>query len=171
MFAKAARNILSMRVKEFIEKYGNLLPPYGVIVEDENVEKVLDMIKEGKHYIIVIDKHGKVRGMVTYLDLLLAMGGPKAVAAFMPFASLASSLRKIKLSSSVLPKVLVKRIIERHPHYIRLDSTVEEAVDAMYRDHIYHVVIVDEKGRAKGILTAHAIFRAVMEEIKAEEEK
>lgn len=171
MFMKAAKNVLSMRIRDFIEKYSDLLPPYGIITEDESVEKVLDMVKEGKHYIIVVDKRGRVRGIVTYLDLLLALGGPpKAVAAFMPLASMASSLRKIKLSSEVLPKVLVKRIMERHPHHVKLTNTVEDAIDAMSRDHTYHAVIVDEKGRAKGVLTAHAIFRAVIKEARAESE-
>ncbi len=171
VFSKITRDILSMSIKEFIDKYKDLLPSYGVVTEDDSIEKVLELVRENKHYIIVVDKHGKLRGIVTYLDILLALGGPKPTAAFLPFSSIASALRKVKLSSEVLPKVLVKRIMERTPHHIGLEDTVEEAIDMMEKYHIHHLIVVDKKGTAKGIVTAHAIFRAVVKEIESEKIK
>jgi len=166
-FSKAARKILSLKVEDFISKYRDLLPQYGVVGEEENIAKIIELIGNNKHYIIVVDKKNKLRGIITYLDVLLMLGGPKATAVFLPLSSIASSLRRIKVSSDVLPRISVRKIMEREPHRVKLEETIEEAIDVMEKSHTHYVVVVDKEGKVKGIITAHAILRAVLEEMKS----
>lgn len=166
VFAKIARRILSMRISEFMERYGSLLPAYGTISESDSIESAIRMVKCGKHYIVVVDSKGRVKGVLSYLDILLAMGGRRAIASFSPLASLALSLGRIKVPPGILIKAAVRDIVERRPHYLKDEESVEEAVDVMFNDRLYHVVVVDRNGRPRGVLTAHAIFRAIMKELE-----
>ena len=161
-FMKAVSRVMSMRVSEFIKRYKDLLPPFDFIAEDDSVEDLLKLVREGKHYIIVIDRRGRLRGIVTYIDLLLMFGKPKA--AFLPFSSIATSFGKVKVPTETLLKIPVARVMERLPQYIRLDETVEDAATIMHMNNIHHVVIVDEEDMVWGLMTAHSIFRAILRE-------
>ena len=168
-FMKAVSKVLSMKVSEFIRKYKDLLPSFDFVTEDDNVEDLLRLIKEDKHYIIVIDKHGRLRGIITYIDILLMFGKPKS--AFLPFSSITTSFSKVKVSVDTLLKISIARVMERLPQHIRLNETVEDAATVMHMNNIHHVVIVDENDMVWGLMTTHSIFRAILRESGIEEKK
>ena len=168
-FMNAVRKVLSMKISEFIRKYRDLLPQFDFITEDDRVEDLLRLVREGKHYIIVIDKRGRLRGIVTYVDILLVFGKPKS--AFLPFSSITTSFSKIRVPADSLLKIMVSRVMERLPQHIRLDESVEVAATVMHMNNIHHVVVVDRSDMVWGLITAHSIFRAILREAGIEERR
>ncbi len=161
-FIDAVNKVMAMKVSEFIKNYKDLLPPYDFVAEDDSVEDLLKFVEEGKHYIIVIDRRGRLRGIVTYIDLLLIFGKPKT--AFLPFSSIATSFSKIKVPAETLLRIPVARVMERLPQHVKLDETIEDATIIMHMNNVHYVVIVDVEGMVWGLLTAHSIFRAILRE-------
>jgi len=168
-FIDAVNKVMAMKVSEFIKNYKDLLPPFDFVAEDDSVEELLKFVEEGKHYIIVIDRRGRLRGIVTYIDLLLIFGKPKT--AFLPFSSIATSFSKIKVPTESLLRMPVAKVMERLPQHVRLDEKVEDATIIMHVNNIHHVVIVDEEGMVWGLMTAHSIFRAILREAGIERKK
>lgn len=161
---KGAEKVLSMSLRDFVKLFKDLIPPFDYVMEDDTLEIVLKRLFEGKHYIIVLDHRGRLKGLITYLDLVTLFS--KASMKSMPYAF--SSLREL-LKGAGVPlgahgEVLARDLMERLPHWVYVDETVEDAVHLMHRDKCYHAVIRDREGMVYGVITYHSIFRAIVRE-------
>ncbi len=168
-FINAVNKVMTMRVSEFIKNYKDLLPPFEFVTEDDSVGDLLKFVREGKYFIIVIDRKGRLRGIVTYIDLLLALGRPRS--AFLPFSSIATSFSRVKVPTEALLGMPVAKVMERLPQHVRLDERVEDVTTIMHTNNINHVVVVDKKGMVWGLITAYSIFRAILREAGIERKK
>ncbi|RLE54649.1 MAG: hypothetical protein DRJ40_10450 [Thermoprotei archaeon] len=161
--AQALENILMMTVGEFIERYRDLLPRFTMISETETLEKVLEHIYNGYHYIVVTDHRGRVRGVVYHLDLIYSIGHPH----FEQIPALLNILhfrRRIKVPIDVLLKTPVDEIMRRTPPCIKEDKLVSDSVDLMHKVHRSYVIVMSKSDEVRGIVTAHSILRAALRE-------
>ena len=164
-FYKALENILKMKLSEFIEKYRQVMPKYRVIDEDTNMSEIVKLFREDIPYLIIVDKKGRIRGVVSYIDFLHMFGRRKTTALSAPFSSVSRSLRRSRPSLSTFSQLLASDIAHSSPPHLSLDSTVEEAIQHMHASDQNYVILVSDTGEVEGVLTLHAIFRAVLREV------
>ncbi len=161
---KGASKVLGMKVKNFIRRYRDLTPMYDYVVEDDPLSNILRQVLQGKHYVIVIDSKGRLKGLITYDDILILLGQTSLAKHHIPF----TGPRRLVKGSGLRPedegKIKARDIMDRLPHCVPADDTVAEAVALMERDATQHAVVTDEKHMVYGVLTTHSILRAILKE-------
>ncbi len=165
-FSSILEQILQMKLGEFIKRYRDLLPGFEIVHEDEVISRVFDLMAHGKDYIIVIDSRGRLRGTVTYIDILMHMGRKEERVLITALASIAGTLKRSRIPSDTLSKLKVSIISTPMPPHVSTEQTVLEALHAMETSDSHYVVVLTPDGAVVGILTAHAVFRAAMQELR-----
>jgi len=161
-FYQAIENILKLRIDEFMKRYSDLLPGFALIDEDEEVNRVLDLLRKGKHYIIVVDSKRRMKGIISYIDFMLMFGRRRTTALSAPFSSVGRSLRRSRMPLETFVNLSASDIMSRLPPHVWLDSQIEEALKYMSSTGSNYAVVTARDGTVMGIITAHAIFRAVL---------
>lgn len=161
---KGASKVLSMKVKNFIRKYRDLTPLYDYVVEDEPLSNILQHVLQGKHYVIVIDSKGRLKGLITYDDILILLGQTSLARHHIPFTGPRRLIKGSGLRPEDEGRIRAKDIMDRLPHCVPANDTVAEAIALMERDGTQHAVVTDEKHMVYGVLTTHSILRAVLQE-------
>ena len=163
-FYQAIETVLAMKLTEFMEKYRDLLPRFALVEEEMEMAKVLDLLRSGKHYIIVVDKRNRVKGIISYIDFMLMFGRRRSTAMFAPFSSVSRSLRRSRMPYETLIGLSASDIMTILPPHLWTDSRVEDALKYMSSAGTNYAVVTTREGVVVGIVTAHAIFRAVLKE-------
>lgn len=166
MFSSILEQILQMKLGEFIKRYRDLLPGFEIVHEDELISRVFDLMAHGRDYIIVVDNKGRLRGTVTYIDILMHMGRKEERVLVTALASIAGTLKRSRIPSDTLGKLRVSMISTPMPPHVSTDQTVTEALHTMETSDSHYVVVLTPDGAVVSILTAHAVFRAAMQELR-----
>jgi len=161
---RGAEKVLSMKLRDFVRLFKDLIPPFDYVMEDDPLEEVLKLLFGGKHYIIVLDRRGRLKGLITYIDLVTLFSKAAIKSAQHAFGSLRELLKSAGVSIGTHGEILAGDLMERLPHWVFIDETVEDAIDLMHRDRCYHAVIRDKEGMVYGVITYHSIFRAIVRE-------
>ncbi|MCD6324510.1 MAG: CBS domain-containing protein [Desulfurococcales archaeon] len=161
---KGAEKVLSMTLREFVKRFKDLIPSFDYVMEDDSLDEVLKLLFKGKHFIIVLDKKGKLRGLITYLDIVTLFSKASAKAIPTAFGSIRELLKGAGVTLGSENRVRASELMERLPHWTDVDETVDEALRLMRRDRYYHTVIKDREGMVYGVLTYHSIFRAIIKQ-------
>ncbi len=161
---KGAGKVLGMKVRDFIRKYRDLTPMYDYVVEDDPLSNILRQVLQGKHYVIVIDSKGRLKGLITYDDILILLGQTSLAKHHIPF----TGPRRLVKGSGLRPedegKIKARDIMDRLPHCVPANDTVAEAVALMEREGTQHAVVTDRECMVYGVLTTHSILRAILRE-------
>ncbi len=116
---------------------------------ETNVLEALELMRENKIRRLPVVENGKLKGMVTQLDLLRISPSP------------ATSLSVFELNY-LLSKMMVKEAMTSDPIVVAADATVEEAALIM-RDHQVGGLPVVQDDKLVGIITETNIFDAFIE--------
>ena len=131
---------LEMKLLEIIHE----LPKVIAVEEDMPIEIFIDSTKKRKtDAAIVIDRKGKISGIVTKLDLLKVLRPvlPHGVRIFsMPL--------KVRIE-----KITIKEIMSPNPIMLPETAKVKDAVELMNKYRISHVIITDITGKPKAIIS------------------
>lgn len=117
---------------------------------DTPVAVARDIMKREKfHRLPVIDKQGRVMGMVTEKDILYASPSP------------VSTLDVYEIHS-LLAKLTVEKVMTRNPVTCDPDLTIEEAARLMSDNNISGLPVI-QKGILTGIITESDLFKTFVE--------
>jgi acetoin utilization protein AcuB len=107
---------------------------------DASVGQAIDLLNNKHVSMLPVTMEGKLVGVVTKLELR-----PFAPNGSFSFGGVDPSL--------ILRRIKVSDIMSRAPITVPLDYTVEEAADAMLRNEVPGLVVVDNSHRAMGVFT------------------
>jgi len=161
-FYSALEEVLKMKIENFLEQHKDVLPKFEVVHENKSVEEVLKHLREDKHYIIVIDRKGKMRGIITYIDFMIMFGKKRTTALFAPFSSVTRSLKRAHMPLKTLAELKASDIMNIAPPHVWNHSKVEDALNNMSKTGNNFAVVIAKGEKVVGIITAHAIFRAII---------
>ena len=161
-FYAALKEVLNMRISDFLKEFPDVLPRFEYVLENENIENVLKYLKDGIHYLIVVDKKKKMRGIITYIDFMIMFGKKRTSALFAPFSSATRALRKTHVPFKTLSEMKASDIMFIAPPCVSETSKVENALNNMSKTGNNFTVVVKDRNEISGIITAHSIFRAIM---------
>jgi acetoin utilization protein AcuB len=99
----------------------------------------------------VVDRHGKVVGIVTLGDVRSAE------------PSAASTLSVWEMNN-LLSKLKISEIMTRDPVTISQEATISTVAEIMLEQKFSGLPVVDEQGKLAGIITESDIFRLVVRE-------
>lgn len=120
------------------------LPKAIAVEEDMPIEIFIDSIKKRKtDAAIVIDRKGKISGIVTRLDLLKVLKPvvPHGVRIFsMPL--------KVRVE-----KITIKEIMSPNPIMLPETAKIRDAIELMNKYRISHVIVTDTAGEPKAIIS------------------
>jgi len=129
-FYTALEEVLKMKIANFLKEFSDILPKYEHILENESIENILKYLKDGIHYLIVTDRKGKMRGIITYIDFMMMFGKKRSTALFAPFSSVTRSLRKARMPLKTLSEMKASDImcIAVHLNRVFIYQTVSGTV-------------------------------------------
>lgn len=121
--------------------------PVVTIQPDLPFQEALRLMRE-KHFrrLPVVDKHGKLIGIVSERDLLYASPSP------------ASSLSVWEVNY-LLSKIKIDRLMSTSVITTTAETTVEDAAHLMVENRVGGLPVVDDQNRPIGIITETDIFR------------
>lgn len=108
------------------------------------------MIEHGIRHLPVVDREGRVRGVVAFEDLRAALPVPVSLT-----CPLDASLRERMLD------IAVSDVMSESAVTIEADSDLQEAVDRMLDGRFGCLPVVDERGHLDGILTQSDLLEAL----------
>ncbi len=121
--------------------------PYTVSL-DKSISEVLDIMSATKvHRLPVVDKSGKLLGLLT--ESLILSNTPNS----------STSLSVFELNY-LLNKLSVKDIMVKDPYTIGPDALLEDAATVMRKNGVACLPVVDDKKNLVGIITHNDIFDA-----------
>ena len=161
-FYTALEEVLKMKITNFLKEFSDILPKYEHILENESIENILKYLKDGIHYLIVTDRKGKMRGIITYIDFMMMFGKKRSTALFAPFSSVTRSLRKARMPLKTLSEMKASDIMCIAPPYVSENSKVESALNNMSKTGNNFAVVIKGRDNVVGIITARSIFRAII---------
>ncbi|TVQ37565.1 MAG: CBS domain-containing protein [Spirochaetaceae bacterium] len=106
--------------------------------------------REKIHRLPVLDKHGRLTGIISEKDLLYASPSP------------ASTLNVYEMTN-LLSKLKVETVMTREVIITSPDETLEDAARKMSDNNIGGLPVVDAKGVLVGIITESDIFRVFID--------
>ena len=163
-FYKNIEKILNMKIRDFLEKYKELLPMYEIVEESTSVDDIIAHFQRGVSYLLVTGKNKKLKGGIAYSDFLNILGRTSSTALSSPFSSVSRSLRRSRIPLESFKKLIASDILFSSPPCISEDSTIREALEFMYKSGTHYIVIVNNEKKVTGILTLHSIFRAIVKD-------
>ncbi len=166
MFSSILEQILQMKLGEFIKRYRDLLPGFEIVHEDDLISRVFDLMAHGRDYIIVVDSKGRLRSTVTYIDILMQMGRKEERILVTALASITGTLKRSRIPSDTLGRLKISMISTPMPPHVTTDQAVNEALHTMEASDSHYVVVLTPDGAVVSVLTAHAVFRAAMQELR-----
>ena len=119
------------------------------VLPETNVLEALELMRGNKIRRLPVLENGKLKGMVTQLDLLRISPSP------------ATSLSVFELNY-LLSKMTVKEAMTTEPIVVAADATVEEAALIMRDNQVGGLPVVQD-GKLVGIITETNIFDAFIE--------
>ena len=165
-FTKILEEILDMDVGTFIKAYRDTLPDYEIVHEDTTIEELFEHMAQGRDYIIIVDSKGRLRGAITYLDILMYIGRHEHRVLTTALGSIRGTLTISRIPSETLAKMKVSILMKRLPPHVSIDHSVREALNIMENCDTHYTVVQTKDGAVVGIITMHAIFRAAMEKLR-----
>ncbi len=158
-FSEVISEILKMRIRDFIESFHDLMPRHRVVKENESVRDLYKHIEEGIEFFVVLSDEGRVTGVVKALDVVYALGRKKG-RAFVPFATIASSLRRVKHTIETIDSMVVRDVMNVTPPIISENETIEELVELLENEGEDYAVIVEDELKFKGLITDRTLLEA-----------
>lgn len=166
LFSAALSKVLEMKLGEFIERYRELMPRFKVVYEDEVLSRVFQYVVQGIDYIIVVDSKGRLRGAITYIDMMMRVGEKTNHVLTSAFASVVSTIRRGRVPSETLKKLRASLFaIQLAPH-MTTEHRVIDALHAMERTDAHYIIVLTPENNVVGVLTLHTIFRAAVKEMR-----
>ncbi len=158
-FVEVAKLVLSMKCRDFLRFFVDCVPKVQIVGEDETLEDIIDEMLRGASYIVIVDRRGRLRGALSYLDILHHLAS-ESKHMHTPMATAIPGMRSLELSdrSSSIRISLIARPL---PPKIREDATVEEALKNMVMTESPYIIVVDKNDNVLGVITQHSIFRAI----------
>lgn len=132
-----------MKVKDILNKKG---PEVITIWEEKTIMEALDTLVQNKiGALLVLDEHGKIRGIISERDLLRV------------FHTRLAEVKQVKIKEA-----MVKKVIIGDP-----EDTLEYIENIMTENKIRHVPIIAKK-RLVGIISIGDIVKALSSSFKSE---
>jgi len=121
------------------------LPEAIIVTEETPIAEVLKSMQEARRGCVLIEKHGKLHGLVSERDILVKFIGDRM--------------------SGDLP---VREIMSTELKTLSPDDSVEKAIQVMSRGGYRHVPLVDAEGKILGMIAARNIVDFITEHYPAE---
>ena len=166
LFSAALSKVLEMKLGEFIERYRELMPRFEVVYEDEVLSQVFQHIVQGVDYIIVVDNKRRLRGAITYIDMIMRVGERTDHVLTSAFASVTSTIRRGRIPSETLKNLRASLFAIQLAPYMTTEHRVIDALHAMERTDAHYIIVLTPENNVVGVLTLHAIFRAAVKEMR-----
>jgi len=143
-----------------------MVSPVVTISEEASLEEAARRMRENRiGSLLVVDREGRLVGIVTETDFLKERG--------IPFSTFRAPLLLGRfLDGDGLERVFqearstrVSEIMTRPVHAVRPEAPLREVLDLMLTYDINHVPVVDEEGRPVGIISRFDLLRPLLEKL------
>ncbi|KGQ20868.1 CBS domain-containing protein [Thermus filiformis] len=143
-----------------------MVSPVVTISEEASLEEAARrMLENHIGSLLVVDREGRLVGIVTETDFLKERG--------IPFSTFRAPLLLGRfLDGDGLERVFqearstrVSEIMTHPVHAVRPEAPLREVLDLMLTYDINHVPVVDEEGRPVGIISRFDLLRPLMEKL------
>jgi len=139
--------LFKITIKEILKKKN---PTLSVILEDEVVGRAVNLFKLTKHSkLIVVNKDGRLKGILSYYDLISYLVSPKKTERRGEREGNKTNFYHHKVKNFAKSFVLT----------LTPDNTLEQVIHLILEKRIGSVVIVDEKRHPIGIITTRDLLR------------
>lgn len=144
--------IFNIKIKELLKSKNK---PLSVILEDDTVIRAVNIFKLTKHSkLIVVNKDQKLKGILTYYDLISYLVSPKAVEKRGEREGNKINFYHHKVINFAKPLVLT----------LTPENSLNDVIRLILDKKIGSVVVIDEKRHPIGIITTKDLLRFFMRE-------
>ncbi len=157
--------ILDMRVKDFIKNYRPPSTTYITVRKGTKLYNVLKALALGHPtVIIVVDQERRPIGYITdqhILQTFYRKSRPRSILA-------AFSMKQINIPIDKSIDLPVEEVMEKNPPVIRGDKYVRDVVRMMQSLSIPAVIVIDDNGRVRAVITRMFLIKAILNKLLGE---
>ncbi len=166
-----ADTILNMKLKEFIEKYRSELPRYIIVEENVTFKNILGLLREsidyenkGAEVVVVVDRQGRPIGIIEDMELIEIISPHSRWILSVLRPPIARKARGLKNLLNIPIGHIAKLM---HP-IVNEAVTIREALDHMDRLKSRYLIVVDNRGKIKAIISSRNILSKILEKLMEE---
>ncbi len=157
--------VLDMKVKDFIKKYRPPSTTYITVRKGTKLYNILKSLALGHPtIIIVVDNERRPIGYITGQHILRTFyrkPQPRSILA-------AFSMKQISIPIEKSIDLPVEDLMERNPPVVRGDQPVRDVVRMMQSLTIPAVIIVDDNGKVRGVITMRFLIKTILNKLLGE---
>ena len=129
--------------------------PVITVRPDETMDRVQELFRKNNiHHIPVVDKEGKVVGILSKSDYLKLLHG----------FTLFKTHKSVEYNDAIMRSLLVKEVMTRQVATLNPEDTIEMAL-GFFRENLFHALpIIDSGGSLVGILTTYDMLNYAFSE-------
>jgi len=152
-------SLLDMGIGEFIQKYKPPSTHYIVVRKGTKLYNVLKAIATGHPVLIVIvDEKRRPIGYISEFELLRMFSRRPRYSFFIAGFSLA----RLNIPIENALNIPVEKIMEDRPFVIREKTSLRELLNLARNLHLSSIIVVDDKGRLKTVLTLPYLMKTLL---------
>ncbi len=163
--ASDVEKILSQTLDEFMRRHRPPSTNYIIVRKGTKLLNIIRAIAIGHPVIvIVVDENRRPIGYITDKELLRIIARkPRHSYMVMGF-----NLGRVYIPIEQALNVPVEKIMERRPPVLRLDDKVSDAIQFIRTYGVPNIIVVDEKGAVRGVISSHYIVQTIIKRLLGE---
>ena len=144
-------SIFHIRIEDYLKQKNK---PIITVVESETIAKALNIFKETRvSKLVVVNKDMKLKGILSYYDLISYLVSPKSAARRGERGSTTSNFNNLKVSNFAKTYVMT----------LDVNSYINQALEMILEKKIGSVVVVDSQKHPIGIITTKDLLRFLIQ--------
>ncbi len=163
--AEEVERILSQTLDEFMKKHRPPSTNYIIVRKGTKLLNIIRAIAIGHPVmVVVVDEKRRPIGYITDRELLRIIARkPRHSYMVMGF-----NLGRIYIPIEQALNVPVEKIMERRPPILRLSDRVSDAVQLIRTYGAPHIIVVDDKGVVRGVISSHYLAETIIKSLLGE---
>ncbi len=152
-------SLLNIGIGEFIRKYKPQSTHYIVVRKGTKLYNVLKAIATGHPVlVVVVDENRRPIGYISEFELLRMFSRRPRYSFFIAGYNLA----RLNIPIETALSIPVEKIMEDRPLIVKEDTLLKELLNLTRNLHVSSIMIVDEKGRLKTVLTLPYLMKTLL---------
>ena len=158
-------NLLGMTIGEFLVKYKPPSTHYIIARRGTKLYNVLKAIAIGHPiFIVVVDENRRPIGYITEVDLIKTFSRKPRFSYFIA----GFNLTKLSIPIEQALNIPVEKIMEKRPVVVKENEKISDILNIVHGLHVPSIIVVDDKGRIKSVITASFLVRALLRSLLGE---